>query len=100
MVEKVLCCARFVVSALIEEEMCSDDPWDEKRREACLPLEFALVGRARVHDCKCLGWIAIEIQREKFFDIFGNNLKIMPIRPTEITDCSTAIKTFDLTPYL
>ena len=79
MVEKVLCCARFVLSALIEEEICSQDPWDDKRREACLPLEFIV----RMHwlegqefrDCKCLGWIAIEIQREKFFHIFGNNLK-------------------------
>ena len=41
-----------MVSALIEEEICSQDAWDEKGRAAGLPLDFvmgdALVGRARV----------------------------------------------------
>ena len=69
-VEKVLCCARFVVilCRLIEEEICSEDQWDERRREACLPLEFVVrmhwLEGQEFHDCKCLGWIAIEIQRE------------------------------------
>ena len=51
-------------------------------------------------DCKCLGWIAIEMQREKCFHIFGNNLRITAVRPTKITDDITPIETFDLTPYL
>ena len=89
-----------MVCALIEEEICSQDPWDEKRRKACLALEFVV----RMHwlegqefrDCKCLGRMTIEIQREQFFHIFGNNLKI---RPTKITDYITPMETFDLTPY-
>ena len=32
----------FVVSAFIEKKICNHDPWDEKRREAGLPLEFVV----------------------------------------------------------
>ena len=93
-----------MVYGLIEEEIRSQVPWDEKRREACVPFEFVV----RLHwleghefrDCKCLGGFTIEIQSEKVFHIFGNNLKIRPIRPTEITGYITPMETFDLTPYL
>ena len=42
----------FLVSALIEEEICSPDPWDEKRREVLSAIDIcsedAMVERARV----------------------------------------------------
>ena len=36
-VEKCPCCARSIFAACLEEEICSQEPWDEKRREGCLP---------------------------------------------------------------
>ena len=35
------------------------------------------------------GWFAIKIQRANFVHIFGNDLKIRPVRPIKITDGTT-----------
>ena len=36
-VEKGVCCARSIFAGCLEKEICSQEPWDEKRREGCLP---------------------------------------------------------------
>ena len=49
-VEKVVCCARTISAVCLEEEICSEEPWDEKRSLSARAMcsENALVGRARV----------------------------------------------------
>ena len=41
-VEKCPCYARSIFAACLEEEICSQEPWDEKRREACLPGQYVV----------------------------------------------------------
>ena len=43
------------------------------------------------------GCFSIEIQRANFFHIFGNNLKIRPVRPIKMAPL--LMETFHMTPY-
>ena len=55
-----------------------------KEQDFCECRNGAFVGSAN-----SIRRFSIEIQRAKFFDIFGNNLKIRPVRPIKISDGTT-----------
>ena len=83
-VERVACSSRFLSDICLEEESTLKTHLLVQQVQLDRRVTMVLNGN----------------QRAKFGHIFVNYLKIRPVRPTEITDYSTPMETFHLTPYL